>query len=225
MWIKRFDLDRDGSVSRQEFEEANQKQFKVLDGDGDGVVDRAEVQEGLAKLQKKDRSSRDRSSAAGERSGERPGRDDPKRSGGKRERDPAAMFAKMDKNGDGTIEESEFPRKEIFGRLDKNGDGQIDKEEFDTMSRQMKQRGNRRTADGPDSEGRSRRRSEKAAPSREKSEEKPKELRSDPMDFVRRHDLNGDGIVDQDEYSGPKSTFERHDTNKDGKIDERDGGS
>ncbi|MDP7036057.1 MAG: EF-hand domain-containing protein [Planctomycetota bacterium] len=225
MWIKRFDLDRDGSVSRQEFEEASQKQFKILDEDGDGVVEREEVQGGLAKLQRNDRSSRDRSSATGERTGERSGRENSKRSAGKRERDPAAMFAKLDKNGDGVIEESEFPRKEVFGRLDKNADGQIDKEEFETMTRQMMQRGKRRTADGADSEGRSRRRPEKPAPNGEKSEEKPKEHRSDPMDFIRRHDLNGDGVVDQDEYSGPKSTFERHDTNQDGKIDESDGGS
>ncbi|MBI1290746.1 hypothetical protein GC173_05825 [bacterium] len=55
--------------------------------------------------------------------------------GGRRGRgnfDPAQMFARMDANGDGTIEKSEFRGPEDrFGDLDKDKDGKVTKAEFD----------------------------------------------------------------------------------------------
>lgn len=47
--------------------------------------------------------------------------------------DPAAFFARMDENGDGSIDKSEFRGPEDrFGTIDKDGDGKVTKEEFET---------------------------------------------------------------------------------------------
>lgn len=60
---------------------------------------------------------------------------------GKGKGDPAAAFAKLDKNGDGKISKEEFmaspaatkdaaKAEESFKKRDKNGDGSLSKEEF-----------------------------------------------------------------------------------------------
>lgn len=72
-----------------------------------------------------------------------------------KERDPEKLFARMDTNGDGSIDKLEFEAikekreektgKEIdgsklFSKIDANNDGSISKEEFNTHQNQMQER-------------------------------------------------------------------------------------
>jgi hypothetical protein len=70
---------------------------------------------------------------------------------GRRNFDPAQMFARMDQNGDGTVEKSEFRGPEDrFASMDKDKDGKVTKAEFDEVRATW---GNRREG-GPGGEGR-----------------------------------------------------------------------
>ena len=66
---------------------------------------------------------------------------DAKKPEGKGKGDPAAAFAKLDKNGDGKVSKEEYMDSaaakkdaakagESFAKRDKNGDGSLSKEEF-----------------------------------------------------------------------------------------------
>ncbi|MDI6783711.1 MAG: alkaline phosphatase family protein [bacterium] len=53
---------------------------------------------------------------------------------------PAERFKQMDKDGDGKLTESEFPRPEFFKQLDKNGDGYVTETEFTEAMAQFRDR-------------------------------------------------------------------------------------
>jgi hypothetical protein len=62
--------------------------------------------------------------------------------------DPAQMFQRLDTNGDGIIDSTEFRGPaEFFARMDTNNDGKVTREEFDAGRQQMRQAGGR-AADG-----------------------------------------------------------------------------
>ena len=52
----------------------------------------------------------------------------------------AERFKQMDKDGDGKLTESEFPRPEFFKQLDKNGDGYVTETEFTEAMAQFRER-------------------------------------------------------------------------------------
>jgi hypothetical protein len=63
---------------------------------------------------------------------------DEAKKGAKKPADPAAAFAKLDANSDGSVSKEEFTAKAkdkakaetAFGKKDKDGDGKLSKEEF-----------------------------------------------------------------------------------------------
>lgn len=99
-WL-RFDANKDGSISREEFTSGWMTLFQKVDSDGNGVITKEEAQKArnafLGEVQDK----------------------------------ILEHLKKLDANGDGKIVRDEFPgREEIFQRLDENHDGAITGEEF-----------------------------------------------------------------------------------------------
>lgn len=112
-FIERFDADRDGRVSRAEFQ-GSENLFSRLDKDGDGHISRAEQPRELRSGQ----SRNGRTKAAG-RPGpnNRTGRPDPIRD--------------FDRDGDGRLSRAEFPGPaNHFTRFDADGDGYLGSKEM-----------------------------------------------------------------------------------------------
>jgi Ca2+-binding EF-hand superfamily protein len=134
---------------------------------------------------------------------------------------PEEMFAKIDTNGDGTIDKAEFTAfgqqmaskigkadksEELFAKIDTNGDGKITKAENDAFMSQMK--ANRPQGAMPPPSG------------------------MNPDELFAKMDANGDGSVDKAEFktfqqqmqkqseatSKSDELFSQIDTDGDGKI-------
>lgn len=136
---------------------------------------------------------------------------------------PAEMFAKMDTNGDGSVDKAEFtafgqqmaakigkPDKseELFAKIDTDGDGKISQSENDAFVSQMQSA----MPPPPDGAGKN------------------------PDDMFAKMDTNGDGSVDKTEFSAffqqranqadsqadstnkPDDLFSQIDSDSDGKI-------
>jgi len=151
------------------------------------------------------------------------GDDDPKgkpKQEGKGKRDPAAMFDRLDKNGDGKISKDELEAaperiREMIARADANHDGVITKEEF--------------LAAGPGRFGKGKKGEGKGEPPKGEPGKGPppgeggKKDRGmpDPARIMKRLDKNGDGKISKDEAQGLLANFfDRIDSNNDGFITE-----
>jgi len=116
--------------------------------------------------------------------------------------DPAELFSRLDKNGDGTVTEDEVgeDRKSYFERLvragDKNKDGKLTKDEFSEALA-----------------------AERKRPKATSDEKQPQPKQFNPEAFFDRLDRNGDGKIGKDEMPEQGREFiERLDANKDGEI-------
>src|SRR5262249_23396555 len=115
--------------------------------------------------------------------------------------DPAQLFSRLDKNGDGFVTEDEVDQEQkgSFERLlragDKNKDGKLSKEEFVAAW----------------SGG------EKKRPDGEAGKKPPFAKDADPEALFNRLDRNGDGKLSKDEIEG-REFIQRLDTNKDGEV-------
>lgn len=117
----------------------------------------------------------------------------------------AKMFAMMDANKDGRIDESDRTlrqtqrRDEMFARLDTDGNGAISKAEFNAMSAMHGKRGDH----GGDAEGKGHRMGKRGGPGK-------------MMDMA---DANKDGAITQAEFTaGALTRFEQMDTDNDGQV-------
>ena len=109
---------------------------------------------------------------------------------GKKGRRDKGESLRMDKNGDGVVDEEEFRGPiEVFDKIDADGDGSIDKDEFKEHRKKM--RANHE--DGKSGQF--------------------------AVKFMERHDENGDGSISEDEFPGKDEHFDRLDENGDGSID------
>lgn len=109
--LKQQDSDGDGRLSADEFKGPAQL-FGRGDANGDGYLDRAELEDASRKLAKMAGSPSDAP-------------------GGEGGRDMAAMVKRADRDGDGRVTREEWPgRPQMFDRMDKNGDGVLDDSDF-----------------------------------------------------------------------------------------------
>ena len=133
------------------------------------------------------------------------------------------LFAKFDADGDGFIVAAEVMPESgrrrarydvgsgkdsaaFLQRYDKNGDGSVDKKEF-AHERRFKEI-------DADANG---------VLSRAEVEQSLDKARSErSFDFIERFDLDRDGKVTRDEFTGPARVFESKDKNFDGVIDQSD---
>ncbi len=109
--VKALDTNADGKITAEELKNAT-KALMALDGNGDGVLTEEEY-------------GRPRGSRGG------PG-------GG-----PGDFLAQFDKDGDGKISKEEAPERmrENFEKMDVNGDGLLDQSDFEAMRERFRQGG------------------------------------------------------------------------------------
>jgi Ca2+-binding EF-hand superfamily protein len=216
--LQQLDANQDGEITKDEWKGPEQY-FARLDADGDGKIAKAEIKRAAKQMQ-----------------------------GRWNNRRPDAFFNRFDADKDGKIAKDEWKmRPEIFTRLDANGDGFITKDEVRPQGPR-----NRRAMYGELRTGKDSAHFlaqwDKNRDGQVSSEEFPHERRfaeidsdndgvlskaeiEDAMDkkdreagygFLERFDLNGDGMVTREEFTGPAVAFERADKNHDGVVDAKD---
>jgi len=216
--LMQMDTNKDGAIGKDEWK-GRPDAFARIDKDSDGVLSKAELKQ-MAKDMRRRGGWKNRPADALFR---RMDKDGDKRISAEEWTMRPELFARFDADGDGFIVASEVMPKSgrrrarydvgsgkdsaaFLQRYDKNGDGSIDKKEF-KHERRFKEI----DADG------------NGVLSREEVEQSLDKARSErSFDFIERFDLNRDGKVTRDEFTGPARVFEAKDRNFDGVIDETD---
>lgn len=191
-FIKRFDKNQDGTLSRDELPPRLAGQFEQLDQNKDGKLDESEVERMLQMIRK--------------RFSERKGKGEP----GKRPGQGIIVeriLERLDTNKDGKIsrEEARGPLEKMFDLLDTNKDGYLDKDELRRFAERMAlQKGA-----GPGA---------KAGP----GAEKPRPMREAADFDALDKDADGRLTKEELRGTAFEKQFEAIDTNKDGKIDRKE---
>ncbi len=159
-FIKRFDADRDGRISKDEFAKARRERFAMRDLDGDGQIGLEDMRPGMRERfgAWRERARGDqRDGQDGKESAKEPGQDpgksdepakgerwsfDLKRLIGRTDR----QFGRLDKNGDGFIDTKDlepaaaervaFASKRFFKRFDADADGKVTRDEFNRFAKE-----------------------------------------------------------------------------------------
>lgn len=207
--FKESDANGDGRVSREEWK-GRPELFDRLDGNKDGSVSKAEALE-------KFRAAMGGKGRAGEALFRRNDRNGDGKITKEEWKIPPEAFDRYDANRDGAITPDEMiakgPREGtrgpgedaagFFAKADRNHDGRLTKEEFPNERKfaEMDADGNGEVTPAEVEEVLERRKAESA------------------YGFLEKYDLNGDGKVTRDEFTGPAAEFEAKDRNHDGVID------
>jgi len=217
--LMQMDANKDGAIQKEEWK-ARPEMFDRLDKNKDGELTKAEL-ESLAKDMRRRGGWKNRASNALFR---RMDTNKDKRISPDEWTMNADHFAKFDANGDGFITPDEVMPKggrrqrqrydigsgkdsaAFLTKYDKNRDGSIDKKEFP--------HGRRFAEIDADGNG---------LLSKEEVEQSLDKARSErSYDFIERFDLNRDGKVTREEFTGPARIFESKDKNFDGVVDQSD---
>jgi Ca2+-binding EF-hand superfamily protein len=218
--LKQLDANQDGVIEAAEWK-GPREMFAKLDADGDGRITDEEARKAAQAM-------------GGGRWSERPG---------------DAAFRRFDADEDGRITAAEWKGSpEAFKTLDANGDGAITREEITPRGPQGGRRGRAPDLRSGKDSAQFLADYDKNRDGQVSREEFPHERRfaeidadgdgvlsadeiGDAMDRVRneeefdlfeRYDLDGDGRITRQEFTGPAATFERLDRNHDGMIDRGD---
>ncbi len=223
--IQRHDTNGDGILQSSEMPERFPKHLlEMLDSNGDGALSLAEAEKDREMRERADRPRRGDRPERGPRPepGDRPDRG-PRPEGGGAGFD--SIVERFDLNGDGMLQLDETPDRmtRMFARLDRNGDGTVDKREASAMHEQVgrgPERGSRDVRRGPDAgDGPSRR---GAQPERGERPRRQGDQRGVEM-MISQMDANGDGQLDKSEMAERMEPFfDRLDTNGDGVLTPED---
>jgi Ca2+-binding EF-hand superfamily protein len=139
-FLKVFDADRDGKVTKEEFGQRSKDRFAMRDLNGDGVIDGEDLPPGMrGRAGRWAERAKDGKEGA---EGKEPRRFSLDRLLGRADR----RFAGLDKNSDGVIdvkdfeavsaESVDFATKRFLKRFDANGDGKVSKDEFERFAKE-----------------------------------------------------------------------------------------
>jgi Ca2+-binding EF-hand superfamily protein len=192
-FIRRFDRNKDGYLTRDELPPRLAGMFDKLDRNGDGKLDRDEVDKMLQMLRQRP------ASGTGQPGGAKPA-DVQKR--------VAAILEKLDTNKDGKISRAEarVPFAKNFDAIDTNKDGYLDREELTRAVRRLLSNPNAKPAAG------------KGAAKPQPPNKPGPTVDFDALDLnadgrLTRAELKGTPY---------EKDFDSIDTNKDGKIDRKE---
>jgi Ca2+-binding EF-hand superfamily protein len=229
-WLFRFDPDHDGKVTRAEWTGTEQA-FVTLDVDNNGVLDKQDLADAKA-------AAPPAPPPVPEYRGELPG--------------PDELLKRLDRDGDGRISGREFDRcKELLPFLalfDENKDSALDRAELQkfhdfVQKRRAEQERNQKRPQpyavpfdewDKDKNGRIELnewqgprnvfdridQNRDAAVTRDEVARYVRRVTG--TDFFSRFDLNGDGKVTSEEFSGPETAWLRADRNGDGVVNKAD---
>lgn len=130
-FLEKFDVNKDGKVSKEEFKGYMEKRFQRMDVDKDDTVSIDELEQYRRQQQNKGKKSKlARLDSDGDGSISKEEFIAP------RIKQVEKKFLKLDKNKDGKLTAGEFPKKKIqhsalFENIDANKDGKISNEEKD----------------------------------------------------------------------------------------------
>jgi Ca2+-binding EF-hand superfamily protein len=193
-FIKRFDKDGDGYLTRDELPPRLAAVFDRVDSNGDGKLDKSEVA-ALMQVLRRQMAQAAKNFPKKNKTGEKA-----------IDRLVDSILERMDANKDGKISRDEARNQvaKAFDRFDLNKDGYLDKSELRKLAEQFvanQQAKGGKNAPGPD-----------APPARRNF-----------ADFDSL-DNNADGRLTREELKGTpyEKVFDQIDTNKDGKIDKKE---
>jgi Ca2+-binding EF-hand superfamily protein len=129
--LQRYDTDRDGTISLQEFQAAGDALFDKLDADGDGRISAEEFASARRWGGREHHGHRMERRAEGSEARGGASRSETRQRGSHHGRHQY-WFARMDADGDGYVTRAEFDdaRMALFHALDVDGNGVIDASEL-----------------------------------------------------------------------------------------------